>query len=53
MEIQGEKSAILTTLRAIFAGINMLCGLTIKAAKTWIGYSGSKTMTHSMKHFAK
>ena len=46
---QGKKRAILTTFPVIFAGINVLGGITIKAANSWLGYKRSKTMTYAME----
>ena len=34
---------------ALFAGITMLCGLTIRANISWVGYKGSKAMTYAME----
>ena len=35
---QNEKRVILVALPAVFVGINMLGGLTIKAINSWLGY---------------
>ena len=44
-----QKKEILAAVPVIFAGINVLGGLTIKATNSWLGYKRTKTKIYSMK----
>ena len=43
-----ERRAILAALQAVFAGINMLGRLMIKAANSGLGYKKIKSNAHAM-----
>ena len=51
--MHAEKRAILVALPKLFAGINMLGGLTIKAANSWPGYKRANVMTHAIEALYK
>ena len=53
VEMQRKKRAIITALPAVFAGMNMLGGLSILIANSWLGYTRSKAMTYAVEALHK
>ena len=52
-EVKKKRESNSSHTPSIFAGINMLAGLTIKTTNSWLAYKGSKKLHMPWKHSIK